>query len=430
MSGCSYLPDWMGGEPEAKPRLAGERLAVLPVAADLQPDELMKELAVTLPAPMLNPEWAQHGSAPPAASGNLAINGGLAAEESVSAGEGEAFSHTIIPQPVAGGGMVFVIDAVGNISAHEAGNIDNVRWQSVGVAEEDEPEIMGGGLAYAEGKLYATSGRGTVAAFDAATGQPIWRKELGIPFVSPPRVAGDRLFIITIDNQLYAISAASGEALWSHRGISETAGMVSSVSPVLSGDTLIVPYSSGELYALSASTGREIWNDSLSADKRTQATSGFSGIGGDPVVDGNIMFAVSNGGMLSVMHLVTAQPVWSRPIGAINTPWLAGDFMYLLTADNTLVCFIKYSGRIRWATRLRGFENEEKKLDPIVWRGPVLVNGKLAVVSSDGEMLLVSAADGTVTDTRSVPEGIFTAPIVAGGVMYLIDQDATLHSLQ
>ncbi len=73
-----------------------------------------------------------------------------------------------------------------------------------------------------------------------------------------------RLFAVTIDNQTYALNAASGEVLWSHRGINETAGLMSSASPAVTGDTVIVPYSSGEIYALSVTDGKEIWSDSFS----------------------------------------------------------------------------------------------------------------------------------------------------------------------
>ena len=82
-------------------------------------------------------------------------------------------------------------------------------------------------------------------------------------------------------------------------------------------------------------------------------------------------------------------------------------------------------------TKLKGAQtDEERKLYPIAWNGPVLVNGKLAVVSSKGELKLISAASGEVTATLNVAEDIYTPPVVAGGRIYLINKDATLYSLQ
>lgn len=424
------VPSWMGGGDEEKPRLPGQRIDVLPEGASLQPDESMKELPISLPPPMPNSEWLQHGPPVSSAAGNLAAGGNFDNEQSARVGSGEAFERSSVPQPVVGGGLVFAMDANGNISAHEAGHIGNLRWESKGVSESDNEDVLGGGLAYQAGRLYATSGRGRVAAFDAATGQELWHRSMHVSFNSAPRVAGDKLFATTIDNQAYAMSIANGEAVWSQRGISESAGIMNAVTPAVTGDTLVVPYSSGEIYVLTASSGKELWNDSLTTGAHTQATASFSGIGGDPVVDDNILFALSSNGMLSVKQLVTGQPIWTRAVGSLNTPWLAGDYLYVLASDNTLVCFVKYSGRIRWVSKLRSYEDEEEKLDPIAWRGPVLVDGKLVLVSSDGELLLVSALDGKTVSSKSVSKDIRTSPVVAGGVLYFVGRDATLYSFQ
>jgi len=428
VAGCSSLPSWMGGHPKEKEKLVGERIAVLPLSADLQPDAALKMSPPSLPPAAANADWPQHSGAVPAENANLA--GGSFDESSrASAGGGASFEHTLIPRPVVAGGIVFTMDAVGAISARNASNIGETGWQSKGVSEEDEPQIMGGGLAWDQGTLYATSGRGTVAAFEAATGKTLWTKSLRIPFRSAPKVADGKLFATTIDNQIYAFSAASGELLWNQRGISETAGLMSSVSPAVAGEMVIVPFSSGEIYALAQTDGRQLWSDSIGAVARTQATASFSGIGGDPVVDGSVVFAVSSGDMISALSLEKGQHVWDRPIGAFNTPWVAGDTLFLLSSDNTLAAFEKFTGKIRWATKLAGFEDMEEKKDPITWKGPVLVDNKLAVVGSNGQLLLVSARDGTIEATKPIPEGVYTAPVVAGGRMYLIAQDATLVEL-
>lgn len=431
LSGCSYMPSWMGGKKDNKPKLEGERVAVLAaVDAVMQPDETLKDKAVTLPATNANEDWPQHTGMFSATSSNLAAPGAFDHEAHATAGEGEEFEQEQVVRPVVGGGLVYAMDAVGNISAHSASDITNVRWHSKGVAAEDEPQTGGGGLAYSNGKLYAVSGRGIVAALDATTGKEVWHKDMHVPFRSAPVVSSEKLYAITLDNQVFAINITNGDVAWNQRGIRETTGLMNAVSPLIAGDMLVVPYSSGEVYVMAAADGKEVWSDSLSAGKRTQGSSIFAGIGGDPVVDGGVVFAVNSGGALSVMSLATGQHAWDRPIGAINTPWVAGDFLFMLTTDNTLMCALKFDGRIRWSIKLPGYEDEAQKKRPITWKGPVMVDGKLAAVSSNGQMMLVSAADGKVLSTKSIPEGAYSAPVVAGGKMFFVTQSATLYSLQ
>lgn len=428
LSGCSIMPSWLGGTEKEKPKLPGERIAVLPVGAGLAPDTSLTAMPFALPPAATNADWP-HSGAITADAGNLA-GGSFTQTTSATAGDGNAFKSTLVPQPVVASGTVFAMDASGYISAHDAADITKIHWQSKGVSEEDDPPILGGGLAYDGGKLYAVSGLGTVAALDAATGKPVWRKKMDLSFFSAPQVAGGKLFVLTLDNQIYALSAATGDVLWNQRGISETSAIMTPVSPAVAEDTVIAPYSSGEIYALSATDGHELWNDSMSPGPRIGTSSFFGGIGGDPVIDGSVVFAVSSGGAISVLSLAAGQHAWDRPIGAINTPWLAGNYMYLLTTDNEVICFLKFDGRIRWSRKLRDYKDEKDKRYPIIWRGPVVTSGRAVVIGSNGQLLLISAETGAIEKTLDIPENIFTAPVIAGGRMYLIGQDATLYELQ
>lgn len=409
-------PSWLGGKKPETDKLPGERFAVLPVTGSLIADEKLKTVPFALP--------------PVGQAGNLEFSGTFDKLENAKVGKGESFEHPLVPKPVAAEGKVFVMDAVGNISAHDTANINTIYWQSPGVSEEDEPDVMGGGLAYDQGRLYATSGRGVVAAFEAATGKGLWKKSLRVLFRSSPTVGGGKLLAITIDSQLFALDAATGEILWSHRGIAETAGLMNSVSPAISGGDVIVPYASGEIYALSLADGRPLWNQSLSQGARTVALAAFSGIGGDPVIDGQVVFVVSSSGRLAVYGLATGQALWTQPIASINVPWISGDYLFVLTADNQLAALVKYDGRVRWSTPLPGFEDEDKKMKPIVWRGPILLNGQLVIIGSHGKLMTFSAADGAAVATKDIPEGIITAPVAAGGKLYMVSKDAKLYSLQ
>lgn len=429
LSACS-LPSWMGGAKEDKPKLAGERIAVLPESSQLQPDAAVKEKAFELPEALSNDAWPAHGGGFKSLNSNLLVSGKLEELTHATAGGGEAFLDVLIPTPVVGASLVFAMDQAGDVSAHAINDIRDVKWKYHGLVEEDAVLMAGGGLAYADGKLYAISGRGMVAAVDATSGKELWRKALRVPFRGAPKVEEGKLFAITLDNQTYALNSADGSVAWTHRGISEVTGLMNAVSPTVESNLVVVPYSSGEVYALSVADGKEVWNETLTARKQAKPSATFSGIGGDPLVDGGVVFAVSSGGVLNVQALISGKHVWDKPIGSVNTPWLTGDGLFVLTTDNALVGMVKFTGKIRWVAQLQSYADPVKKKDPITWRGPVMLGGKLAVVGSNGQLVLVSAQDGHVVSTLSIPENIYTPPVVAAGKMFLIGQDATLYSLK
>jgi outer membrane protein assembly factor BamB len=235
---------------------------------------------------------------------------------------------------------------------------------------------------------------------------------------------------MTIDSQTYGLSAKTGDILWNHRGINETAAVMNSVSATIIGNDILIPYSSGELFSVSLADGKEYWSDSLMQSRHTKASSVFTGIGGDPVVEGNVVFITSNNGVTTALDMSKGRRLWQQQAGSINTPWLAGDELYVLTADNMVVDIVKYTGKIRWATQLASYEDSQNKRGAISWRGPVMAGGKLVAVSSNGKMVFVSPTTGKVEEIRDIPDNIVTAPVVSGGRLYLVSQDATLYSFQ
>lgn len=428
LASCSYAPSWMGGITESKPKLPGERKVALASSGKLDTDAALKNTTPILPKVTANENWAQSNGNFSAATGNLS-GGKFIGKTSAEVGKGNNFTHNLIPHPIVSGGTVFAMDSAGIISAHDAVDISKVKFVSKAVADSDENEVVGGGLAVDAGILYAVTGHGQVAALNAADGKVIWQKNYTVPMRGAPRVSGDRVVVMTIDSQTYGLSSKTGDILWVHRGIDETALVMNSVSPAMSGDDVFIPYSSGELFALSAVDGKELWGDVLLKNKYTEA-SVFTGIGGDPVLDGVVAFVAGSNGITAAIDTGRGQRIWQVEAGSINTPWLVGDELFMLTTDNVLVNLVKYTGKIRWAVALDSYDDPDDKSDPITWRGPVMVDGKLIIVGSNGKMVVVSAANGKIVETQSIPDNILTAPVVAGGRLYLVGQDATLYSFQ
>src|SRR5258708_38203844 len=145
-------------------------------------------------------------------------------------------------------------------------------------------EGFGGGLAYADGKLYMTSGFRLVAQLDAATGRVGWRTRTDQPIHGAPTVSGGRVMAVALDNTLLTFDAATGAPGWTYQALSESARILSSSSPAVSGDTVVASFGSGELVALRTANGNDLWNEALSRASRNSALSEVRAIAGPPVV--------------------------------------------------------------------------------------------------------------------------------------------------
>ena len=229
---------------------------------------------------------------------------------------------------------------------------------------------------------------------------------------------------------LLVLAEADGRQLWEHQGITEAAGILASTNAAVSGETVIAPYTSGEVFALRVQNGQVGWSDVLSRTGHVTALSQLDDIAGRPVIDRGVVYAISQSGLMAAFSVNTGERMWARDIGGIETPWAAGDYVYVLDLNARVICLTRKEGKVRWIHQLPQYEDLEKKRHPILWAGPVLVQDKLLVTSSDGYAQTLSPYDGKLGGRVEIPGGTTIAPIVADGTVYLYTANAELVALR
>lgn len=417
------VPSWLGN-PEAPP-LPGERVSVLRLDQALVPDADVADIAVRLPKPWRNKAWTQAGG-----TANHALHHLEGAEAPqrhwrINIGTGSDDELRLLASPVVALGQIYTFDARSRVSAFETAT-GKLIWRRNLTPKDEEAGALGGGVAFADGVLYATTGYGYVHALDAGTGESLWQQRVGAPVRGAPTAAAGRVFAITYDNRLFTLSGQDGRVLWSHTGLPEDAGVLGSPSAAVDGDVVLVPYTSGELIALRLENGRVIWSDQLIRSSRVTPLTTLSEIRGHPVVDRGLVIAVSHSGRIVAIELRTGRRVWDRDIGGIETPWVAGDFVYLVSSQSEVICISRRSGRVKWVVQLPAFEDEEDREDPIHWSGPVLVSDRLILNGSNGQAIAISPYTGELLGRIGLPDGAFIPPIVADGTIYILTDDAQL----
>ncbi len=428
LGACETLDQFI--TPGTKVDIRGERIAVLPKAAAVETDPKLANEAVKLPKPVVNAEWPQPGGYADNAMHHLSAAGGLNEIWSRSIGAGSSSSTRLTSSPVVAGGKIFVLDSEVQVSAYDAKSGDRLWEINLTPEDEDSEEGFGGGVAFDAGKLFVSTGFGFVSALDANTGKELWRRMATVPFRAAPVVNGGRVFVATQENQLLALAADDGRVLWDHRGIAESAGILGSNSVAVSGDTVIVPYTSGELFALNARNGRSSWSDTLARSGGLTPLSSLSDISGRPVVDRGMVFANSHAGRLVAIDIRTGERAWTIDVGGTQRPWVAGDYLYVITDDAQVLCVRRADGRVRWIKQLDAYRDVKARRGAVSWSGPVLVSDRLLIVSSEGYAVSMSPYTGELLGQVDIPDKAFIAPVVADNLVYILTDDGTLTALK
>jgi len=426
LGGCEYLtgPGGPFGE-EIKIPLAGERISILLHQRSLSPDPETVEQQIQLPAPTPNADWPQAGGTANHAMHHITINESINNVWRANVGDGADEEVRIVGAPIVADGRVYAMDSMSNVSAFDVGNGRRL-WTVELTPDEEDDDHIGGGLAFENGTVFVTTGFAQVIALDAGNGAILWRKMLPGPMRTAPTARGGRVFVITVDSRVVALNAATGDELWNYSGISEVASLLGGASPAVDSGVVVAPFSSGELVALKAENGRVLWTDSLTSRRRTDVVSTLAHIRGRPIIDRGRVFAISHGGLMVAIDLRSGRRIWDKEIGGLASPWVAGDYIFLLTNDAEVAALSRNNGSVYWVQALPRFEYPEEKNNPIVWTGPVLASDRLIVTGSHGEVYSVSPYSGDVMGKVEMPSGISVPPIVADGSVYFLSDNATL----
>ncbi len=422
LAGCGG-DSWLGSD--EGPPLPGKRTSVLLLDRQLTADPSLSDLPIRLPAPAVNADWPQHGGTPTHAMQHLAAADQLNLAWSVRIGGGSTKMSQLLPQPLVVGGKVYAMDAFGAVVALDA-NDGNELWRFTPESAGLEDGIIGGGLSFGNGLLVATLSSGTVVGLDAERGVERWRQSLAVPLRSAPTIADGIVLVITADNQVYGLSAGSGQPVWRHAGLFESAGVLGGPSAAVDRGIAVVPYSSSEVFALRIDSGRPLWNDTLQRPRRTEALAQINDIDGDPVIDGDLVYVGGYGGQLAALDMQRGVRAWDIDLTTTQTPWLAGDFLYVLTDRDEIACIVKSSGRIRWVSPTLKETKLASGAAPTTWSGPVLVGDRLLLGSSKGEAVAMSPYNGQILSRLSLPAPVATPPVVANRTIYFLTETAEL----
>jgi outer membrane protein assembly factor BamB len=281
-------------------------------------------------------------------------------------------------------------------------------------------------------RVYAMGQWGDLVCLDAATGREHWRKsmekDLGGRMMSDWGYAES----VLVDGEnvvctpgggkgtVAALNKDSGQVVWRSRGLTDSASYASLVPAEMGGRRQYVVLTDASVAGVAADNGSVLWRAPRKGEVAVVPT---------PVVSGGHVFVTSGynvgcnlfrvadvNGRLVPRQVYANKDLDNHHGGVV----LVGDCVYG-TTENQLVCMDLKSGKVKWKNRSVG---------------------KGAVAYADGHLYVRGQGEGTVALVEATPdeyrekgrleqpdrssEQAWAHPVVAGGKLYLRDQDVLL----
>jgi len=407
--------------------VVGERRPILASENEIVADKTLTGIDVLLPPAAANDGWGQPGGNAAKSMGHLALGASLSRvwDTSIPGGSKQV---RLAASPVVADNKLYVMDTVGSVHAFAADTGASLWTVSTVKDKENKQARFGGGASVEAGKVYAGNGLGDVVALDAGTGAEIWRTRPGGPLRGSPSIDNGQVYVVTQDNQLFALDQNDGKVVWTISASLEAQGVFGVAAPASAQGTVVAGFSSGELNAYRYENGRSLWGDVLSRSSISTSVSSLSDIDAEPVIDQGRVYAVGQGGRMVAMEITSGTRLWEQNIAGIATPWIAGEWLFVVTDDARLLCIARGSGKVRWIAQMTHYRNEKKKSGVIGWTGPLLAGDRLVLVNTDGEIVSVSAKDGSVISTVETKGPLSLSPVVVNSMLYVLDDKGKLSA--
>lgn len=334
-----------------------------------------------------------------------------------SAGKGISSDYITLPQPIIVKDVIYTLDARLNLQGTDASTGKKLFRTQLPLSKE--AGIASIGLSYADDKIFVASGEGYLFALDMK-GTLLWQKNTSLILRSAPLVYKNKIFLLSGNNEIIALSADNGDKLWSYKSIATDTNLMGMGQPSAYRDTLIVPFSSGDIIAFNIQNGSIRWADTLLSYRTFNQISDLTHVLGAPVIDEGIVYVIGNANRLAAFDVESGEEVFFLPIGGQTTPVISGNTLFVITNNNMLVALNKKDGSLFWETKLTS-----KSKKNVAWRMPIPVNNQLIVTSSDKDMLFVSMNDGKIT-TAQTSDRLFATPLTYNKHLLLYTEDADL----
>ncbi|HET6974134.1 MAG TPA: PQQ-binding-like beta-propeller repeat protein [Pyrinomonadaceae bacterium] len=271
-------------------------------------------------------------------------------------------------------------------------------------------------------RVYALGGNGDLSALEARTGKIIWSKNVLKEFggsniqwgiSESPLVLGNKVLVNPggPGASIVALNKADGSLIWKSQ--SDRAGYSSGIPVEINGATQVVFFTSERAVGLDAKDGRLLWDYSRPSNNVANVAT--------PIVRANRVFISSDygtgGGVVEIKPDNKAQEIWFTKDmrNHHSSSVLIGDYLYGFSS--AILTAIKFdTGEIAWRDRSVG-------------KGSlVYADGNLYCFSENNVVGLVEATPTGYKEKGRfrIPQGqspTWTHPVVAGGRLYLRDQD-------
>jgi outer membrane protein assembly factor BamB len=279
-----------------------------------------------------------------------------------------------------------------------------------------------GGPGAGEGLVVAGASHGAIVALDAASGEVRWKAQINSEILAGPTIANQTVLLRTTDGRVSALAAADGKLLWSAEQTVPRLSLRGTTRPAVAGTLAVSGFDNGRVLALQMADGATVWDANVSPAAGRTELDRLNDIDAAVEVAGSDIFAVAYQGKAVRIDRDTGQVLWSRDVSSYSGLALDDDSVYITGADGSLVKIGRRNGIEAW---------KQSVLSRRRLSAPAMLGEYVAVGDYDGYVHFFDRATGTLAArNRPFRDGVSAPLVTSGDTVFALDGKGKLVALR
>ena len=314
--------------------------------------------------------------------------------------------------PTVSGGVFYVASGSGDVVALQADSGATLWRASAGGA-------IAAGVG-SDGRYTSVVTRGNeVVTFDS--GREVWRKRVPSAVVTPPFVAGERVFVMGVDRVVHAFDALDGRRLWVYSKPGD-ALTLAQASVVTSFRNNLVVAQGQRLTALDPLRGTVQWEVPLASPRGTNEVERLADLIGPAVRVGDRVCARAFQSAVGCADAARGALLWSRNNAGAQAVASNEELVFGADASDRITAWRASSGDVAW---------QSEKLLYRGLSGALAVGPSVVFGDSEGYLHFMAAASGEQQlRLRTGSKAILGAPALSGTTMMVVAQDGGIYAFR
>jgi outer membrane protein assembly factor BamB len=196
--------------------------------------------------------------------------------------------------------------------------------------------------------VYLGTGDAQLMALDADSGDVLWQTELSSEILANPAIAGDQLFVHTIDGKLAAYNKHNGQKIWINSREVPALTLRGTSPPIVVDDRVIAGFANGKLAAFDAKTGKRLWESVIAVPSGRTDLQRMVDIDGLIEANNGEIYAVTYQGRMAAIAVDDGSAIWTREMSSYTGLALDQQQLYLTDAEGHVWAVDRRSGATLW----------------------------------------------------------------------------------